>query len=482
LDLVKRIEWMPWAEKQSGASMDSAKVRALQSLVGEALLADQAQREALGESGRVGRMRAALRRALVRDALYREIVGTVPPPSPTDVDQAVRSHPPPATASARRTLRRAVTDSLAAVAGRERAAEFMGHILGPQRVVVDSVTFMLLADSLRSLMAASRDARARPGGYALLAEDVDVALTRLARALGRTLARLPGGSLTLGDALEDLRFYTFTFRSLDPARFAAELSVRLKDVVAGELMAREGLRRRLDTRPEVQRDLEMWTASWRGHMLLMREASGPSASDDEAFRQLALTDPARARRLCEVDLAEILTGSRPEASRVLALLEAGADFDSLARRSSIRTEWVARAGRSGFFPVERHAQIGFAALLAPLDTLLGPLRVPEGYSVFRVLGKRLAPDSMGARALLERARGQATGEQRAERAARYVATLAERSRVQLNYPALAGVEILPANMLTKRTLGFGGGMLAAPSLPPLWQWVPIWERAHTPVP
>jgi len=311
---------------------------------------------------------------------------------------------------------------------------------------------------------------------------VDVLLTRLARALGRTLARLPGGPLTLGDAIEDLRFYSFSFRSLEPARFAAELSARLKDVVAGELMAREGLRRHLDTRPEVESDLEMWTAFWQAHMLLMRAAAGPPASDDEAIRQLALTEPDRARRLYEVDVAEILAGSKPEAGRVFSLLTAGADFDSLARQSSIRTEWASRAGRSGFFPVERHPQLGYAALLAPLDTLLGPLRLPEGYSVFRVLAKRLAPDSVGARALLERARQDATGERRAERAAGYVATLAERSRVQFNYPALPGVEILPANMLTRRTLGFGGGMLAAPSLPPLWQWVPIWERAHAPVP
>ena len=51
---------MPWAEKQSGAGMDSAKVRALQSLVGEALMAEQARRESLGETGRVQLVLGAL--------------------------------------------------------------------------------------------------------------------------------------------------------------------------------------------------------------------------------------------------------------------------------------------------------------------------------------------------------------------------------------------------------------------------------------
>src|SRR6267378_3222379 len=44
LDLVRRIEWMPWAGKQSGAGLDSAKARALESLAGEQLLAQEAAR------------------------------------------------------------------------------------------------------------------------------------------------------------------------------------------------------------------------------------------------------------------------------------------------------------------------------------------------------------------------------------------------------------------------------------------------------
>jgi len=37
-------------------------------------------------------------------------------------------------------------------------------------------------------------------------------------------------------------------------------------------------------------------------------------------------------------------------------------------------------------------------------------------------------------------------------------------------------------MLTRRYLGFGGGMLAAPALTPLWDWVPQWRAARRPLP
>jgi hypothetical protein len=481
-DLVRRIEWMPWPEKQGAAGMDSAKVRALQSLAGESLLAQEAEREAPGDSDRVALMRRALRKALIRDALYHEVVRALPAVSPAEIDGIVRhqgAHLPPAK---RRALRVTVADSLKAAGERERAAEFMGRVLGPQRAVVDSAVFMLLADSLQSLMAASREERASAHGYVLLPEDVDVMLARLGPVLSRPLVRLADGPLLLGDALEELRYYTLSVHSLDSPRFAVELSARLRDVVAGELMAREGLRRHLDGRPEVRRDLEMWTSVWHAQRLLARAGAGPEASDDEAFRHLALFHPARARQVCEVDVAEILSDSQERAARLRSLLDAGSSLDSLARMFTTRPEWSVRGGRSGFFPIVRHPDLGYAALLSPIGSLTGPMRLPEGHSVFRVLGKRLAPDSLAARALLERMRGEATADRRAEREARYVAGLAARSRVEFDYAALSGIDVLPASMVTKRFLGFGGVMLAAPSLPPLWDWVQVWRAAHEALP
>ncbi len=369
---VRRIEMMPWPGKGGGAAeLDSAKVRALQSLVGEELLAQEAERQGLGDAGGVARMRASLRKALVRDALYHEVVAATPEPTAAEVERSVRLRSLHATPDARRKLRRAAADSLRGVGERQRAAAFMSRMLGGERAVVDSATFMLLADSLRSLMAGNSDAPPSPRGYELLPEYVEVLRARLRPALERPLVRLPGGPLQLGDALEELRFYVFTLHSLEAGPFAAELSVRLRTIVEGEWMAREGLRRHLDQRPDVRRDLDMWTAAWRAKLLVQWVAAG------------AETSSASSRHL------------------------------------------AARAS--------------------------------------------------------ERARDQAP-EPRAERVARYVATLAERNRIEMNYAALRGVDVSPVNMVTRRRLGFGGGMVAAPSLTPLWDWVPIWRASRATLP
>ena len=480
-DLVERIEWMPWPDKQ-GAEMDSAKVRALQSLVGEALLAGEARRQALGDSGQVAAMQASLEKALVRDALYRQVVADVRAPSPAELDRMVQRQAPHASATERAQLKRAISDSLRALSEQESAMRFMGGVLGSQKAVVDSVTFMRFADSLRAIMVATREERAVPGGFALRPEDVDVLRVRLAPWLGRPLVKLPEKPLRLGDAIQDLRLYSWIFRSLERRRFALELNAHLKDLVAGELMAREGMRRHLDRNAEVQRDLAMWSAAWRANLLLMRVAAGPDAPEDDGFRRFATFEPERALRASEVDLEEILSRSEPQAREIRAQLESGARFDSLARRATTRSEWRDRGGRSGFFRASLHPELGRAALRAPLDSLRGPLALNEGYSLFRVRGKRIAGDSVEARALLDQSRDAVTMARRSERVARYIASLAGKTDVEFNYAALRGVEIFSGNMVTKRTLGFGGGMLAAPSLTPLWDWVPIWRSERATVP
>jgi hypothetical protein len=347
LDLVQRIEWMPWPGKRGASTMDSAKVRALHSLAGEMLLAEEAEREGIALSPGFARTRFALRRALARDALYQDVTAGVLPPPAAEVDRITRRLNPRARPTDLPALRRAVADSLRQMGARARAEDFAGRLLAPQRVTVDTATFVLLADTLRALMLAA-PGRPAAGPFPIPGNVPDALLSRLRRDLDRRLAALPDGPLSLGDALEDFRLYPFVFHSLAPGPFAAELSARLKTLVEGELMAREALQRRLDERPEVQHDLRLWSDAWSAEQMLPRLARGSAEPATEVTRQIV--------------------------------------------------------------------------------------------------------------------------------------QLAERRQPRFDYAALRRVDISPANMVTKRLLGFGGGMVAAPALLPLWDWVDLWHAERRPLP
>jgi hypothetical protein len=368
-------------------------------------------------------------------------------------------------------MRGGVADSLRGLAQRDRATAFLRETLSGRRAEVDSTTLLLLVDSLRDLLA--RQPRESGGAANGVGEYADELLGGLAPSLERRLVQLPDGPWSLGEAIESLRFYPLVIRARTRRGFAAELSVRLRELVEGEMLARVALRRGLGRDPSVVREVERWRSAWRAEQALERVSAGPRASEDEAFRRFALDDPDRARAACEVDVREILSESRERAAAVRARIEAGADFDSLARTLSRRIEWSARGGHSGFFAVPRYPHLGAAALMAPADSLIGPLRTPDGWSVFRVAGKRIAADSLDARARLAAASVKATALDRAARVSTHIARLAEHAGVRFDYAALGRVRVFPANMVTKRLLGFGGGMLAAPSLLPLWEWTRV---------
>src|SRR5205085_7059424 len=149
---------------------------------------------------------------------------------------------------------------------------FNQHLLSRQRVTVDSTLFVLLADSLRSLIAAAAAGGSRDG-TPLPPDAPDRLRLALRLRLAEPLARLADGPLSLADALEDLRFYPILFHALGRRSFMLELNSRLRTVVEGEIDSREALRRGLDRRPEVVHEVGAWIDAWRARAAMLRIAA-----------------------------------------------------------------------------------------------------------------------------------------------------------------------------------------------------------------
>jgi hypothetical protein len=74
-DLIERIELMPWPEKEKSKHYDSSKVKALQSLVAERLLALEGEKYPTVNGDEVLKLKTeAMEKIFVRDELYRREV------------------------------------------------------------------------------------------------------------------------------------------------------------------------------------------------------------------------------------------------------------------------------------------------------------------------------------------------------------------------------------------------------------------------
>jgi len=564
LDLIERTGLIPWPGKDNVRQRDSAKVKALQSLVAEQIMATEALVRGLGNDSTLRRRIQGVEKLMVRDELYKRevklkvnvsqqeirqglkryrsqvkvlMIGTSSIAAAREISTSLRSggridsiigHPPrslPVTTDtvtvnfgllareqedavyalderaptsgplnvprlgwvvlhllekktnpeyAKRSIpeRSQVVTQIARTRNEiELAGRYNANVLAPLRAVANPSTFDLFAGTVHRMLSADSLLYRNEAGYRLDAL-VDAAEVHLKAHLGDILVEAEGGALTVADVLESYRTFSAVLPNLDGVDFRQRLNASIKEVVAREFMARAGYRQHLDKTEAVQHDVGTWSNYWLAEKLGATIARDVMVSNEEVVEHLVRNANVVGQNHM-VNVREILSDSLREALAIAERIVGGADMTDLARKFSKRKEWAEHGGESGFFVVSDHPQIGFHALESEVGALAGPIRVATGYSVFSVLGKRqLSPDStISYDSLKALFRNALLAEKTQAQLNAFVASAAKKYRVRLHYDRLKTVEIMPANMVTRRFIGFGGSMLAVPSLSLLWQWV-----------
>jgi len=579
-DLTERIDLMPFPGKDRPSESDSVKARALESLVAERLLAEEATVRGIGFDSVTALRLDALERAFVRDELYKKEVsagvhasdaeihsglkkylfqlrlvifrcpseesaralsvsleragsdtlgapvsGPLPGVRPTSADTVImnygvtdesiegpayaldvphRASPPilspmlgwtvlylvdrglnPA-ASAQNLTERMITvkNTVERRKARAKGIRYMASVLDPRKAEADRGTLELLGKTLHALIASDTAAHRSGDRFIVTPGEVDNLEETLRGDLSRVLVTVQGGALTLGQALQSFRLEPFTTPSLGRRTFAYILNESVKRIAREEILAREGYGMNLQSSPAVTHDVSTWRNNWLAHMMeagFKRSAGEPT--EEEETRELIgyahLLSPGY-----EVNVREIFTDSLRKAERYAEILRNGADMAALARSVSTRKGWAERGGESEYFHVRSFPELGVRALLADSGALVGPVSLTGGYSLFRVLGKRLpAGDSAVTVDSLRRAlQDDIRSEIRRKNLDRFIAGLAEKFGVHMYAERLKGVSLFSHNMFTRRLIGFGGMMNAAPLLEPQWGWVSEYVRAHDQAP
>ncbi len=563
-DLIERIELMPWQGKGKRNQHDSAKVKALQSIVAEQLLALEAAAQGLGGDTLTQMHIKGLERLMVRDELFKREVKAKVTVTPQEIRQGIRRYASQlkilligtrseedAQALAR-LLRRSKTvdsalsrfplsfftrkDSMMMVFGgadtrledaayalttrnrvsdplespylgwavlylvdvetnpefasrtleerrhvvertiRERKEsqggnQYYSKILRPKKAQARPEVFELLASTILDILRSDSMVYRRSNGYTV-DSIIDTLTASLWPRLNEELVEIDGGGMTIGEVLEGYRNLQFQFPSLDGEDFRLRLNQSIKDIVAAELLAREGYQQKLHLSDVVKHDVGVWANYWLAHALEKKIIDSIRATDEETMQYL-IDNGGLLGRDYEVRVREILTDSLREALALAERIGEGEDMSGLARQRSKRTAWAERGGDSGPFRVSAYPAIGFRAMEQDTGVLVGPVRVSNGYSLFRVLEKRTVggDSTITFDSLKTAVRAYVEAQKKLRVLNGYVASLQERYGVKFYYDRLPRVTIMPSNMFTKRYIGFGGVMTAVPLLQPLWEWV-----------
>jgi parvulin-like peptidyl-prolyl isomerase len=278
-------------------------------------------------------------------------------------------------------------------------------------------------------------------------------------------------AITVKDLLQNLMFEGFYTNRFEPNIIAAKLNARIKNYIEHEMLTDEAFSKGLQNLPEVKQDINMWKSSYVGQILKFKYKDSLNISDKELYNYY-LEKQKINNNIVQVNIQEILTDSLEIIETVLNQLKAGKDFGELARKYTKRTWTRDKGGEFGFFPSTVYGELGAAAEKMNKGEVYGPIKLPEGYSVFKLLDKKMENDSV--KKSFEEAKNDLKKEYFAkkfqERLVKETVGLADKYSVSIDPKVYKDMKVENMNMYTFRYMGFGGRINAVPLPNPLYEW------------
>jgi len=295
--------------------------------------------------------------------------------------------------------------------------------------------------------------------------------------LNAEFIKLNGLPVTIDDFLQELSIEKFYVDSLDNNHIKGRLNFAVKLFIEHELLSREGYKRGLQNLPEVQRYLKIWRAYYLTETLRKEISKSIIITDEEAYEYF-LNKNRDTSSVLEVKIIEVLTEDLDVIRDVLDELNNGKDLRELAIKYTIREEAKNNNGELGFFSVSEYGEIGRKAALMQIGDTYGPIKVPEGYSLFELLDRKEIVDMSlnNYEAEKERIKVELRHKKYSDALIKKTVELANKYDVQLNDEALSSIKVLNTATVVYRYFGFGGRLLAVPMTVPNYLWVQPWQE------
>ena len=288
---------------------------------------------------------------------------------------------------------------------------------------------------------------------------------------------------TVNDFLQELSIEKMYVDSLDENHIKGRLNFAAKNFIEHELLSREGYKRGLQNLTDVQHYLKMWSSYYLSESLRKKMTDEINISDEEiSDYNLEMNNDTTS--IVEVKILELLTEDLDVIKEVLDELNKGKDFRELAVTFTIRQQAKNNNGELGFFPVSEYGEIGQKAAIMKIGDMYGPIKVPEGYSLFELIDRKenyafsADEDESEKQASLQELRHRKYSDAIINK----TVELADKYDVKISFENLESVEVLNTTTVIFRYFGFGGKLLAVPMTTQNYLWFKKWYEQKTPSP
>lgn len=365
--------------------------------------------------------------------------------------------------------------------------EFYKKFFWGKKVETDGQLFRRLAEKLHNVLSEKKISNSIPDSESIHLDVAD--LLRIenefgADTLNMSYVNLESKNVTVKQFLREFFFDGFYSADVKLNVIAAKLNSRTKTFIEHEILANEGYRRGLQNLSEVKSSISMWKNNYLAKILRNVLLDSIKVTEDEVYDYYLNRKRENNHSMMEVNILEILTDSLEVIESALKDLENGIDFCTLASLHTKRQWTKTNGGEFGFFPIAMYGDIGRIAATMKVGEIYGPIKLPEGYSIFKLIDKKENnfDSALSFDQSKEELRKNLTYEKSANFFIDYTVRLANKYGVMINEQLLKNVPINDFNMLVFRQMGFGGQLTAVPMVLPFSEWYLPWKEGKKLIP
>lgn len=359
--------------------------------------------------------------------------------------------------------------------------EFFGKLFGGKKVESDAVLFRSISEKISSILDEKKNNNSISDSENIYLDAADLLMMEKEfgeDSLGMSFIKLEEKPISLKQFLREFIFEGFYSSNVKPNVIAAKLNARVKTFIEQELLAQEGYRRGLQNLPDVKSSISMWKDNYLAKILKNILLDSVKVSDEEVYNYYNNKYHLSDQPVSEVNILEILTDSLEVIEHVMNELEKGEDFRTLASLHTKRTWTRINGGEFGFFPVTMYGDIGKAAANMKVGEIYGPIKLPEGYSIFKLIEKREreVDTSLSFEESKEEIKKNLSYKKLSDFFIDYTVKLANKFGVTINEQMVKSLELLDMNLFVYRYMGFGGRINAVPMVLPFTEWFLPWKE------
>ncbi|MCX6151151.1 MAG: peptidylprolyl isomerase [Ignavibacteriales bacterium] len=286
-----------------------------------------------------------------------------------------------------------------------------------------------------------------------------------------------------GQFLDEFAFEGFFTTTTDSNKIKAKLYSRVKNFIEHELLTREGYKRGLQNLPEVKTELKMWSDYYLSQIFRTRFLDSAKVTDNEVYNYYK----SKNKEILipkQVNIIEVLTDSLEVIEKVLDGLKNGQDMRELAKKYTQRKWTKDKDGEFGFFPVTMYGDIGRISSSMEIGEVYGPLKLPEGYSIFKLIDKKDASkeEPKPFEDIKDDVKKNLMASKLQNSIVNYTVKLANEYGVSVDETVLKQIKVTYIVMFAYRYMGFGGRIVAVPMSPPFNDWVNQWLKSKKDLP